>query len=419
MEKKVLVGLGPGLDGIIAAFLLKKQGFEVKLLSIQYLNKESIKLDAPRRKNDFENDAVARENSISFEDINTSCNLATKDRLEVVAKHLGVAYDSFEGSEKFREDVIGEFLGDSLEGRSSSLCNKCNMLTLKILKQRADELDIPFISTGHYAKVIRNQVSGRQFIMTANDLDSDQSSKLGQLKQEVLSRLILPLGDLQKKEVEKIADRNGFLGFENGFKKSRPCLQDWPVKSELIETMTPPRLRKSGSVIRIEDNFTIGQHSGSHQFFVGQTYRGDKTSTIQGDYIVVKVMGNSGTVLVGKKSNATFSKLILSHCSFKANINQTIPINCHIKLNSNDDFILGKGYFRSGNNFYLELNKPLKGVISPGSYVSVYEQLSGSRYQLLLQGKAVYWPNFYEFNDLENTSDEESPQKTEQPLLSF
>ena len=114
-----------------------------------------------------------------------------------------------------------------------------------------------------------------------------------------------------------------------------------------------------------------------------------------------------------------FSKLILSHCSFKANINQTIPINCHIKLNSNDDFILGKGYFRSGNNFYLELNKPLKGVISPGSYVSVYEQLSGSRYQLLLQGKAVYWPNFYEFNDLENTSDEESPQKTEQPLLSF
>ena len=70
--------------------------------------------------------------------------------------------------------------------------------------------------------------------------------------------------------------------------------------------MTPPRLRKSGSVIRIEDNFTIGQHSGSHQFFVGETYRGDKSNTIQGDYIVVKVMGNSGTVLVGKKKQCNF-----------------------------------------------------------------------------------------------------------------
>ena len=55
-----------------------------------------------------------------------------------------------------------------------------------------------------------------------------------------------------------------------------------------------------------EDNFTIGQHSGSHHFFVGQTYRGDKSNNVQGDYVVVKVMGNSGTVLVGKKAMRNF-----------------------------------------------------------------------------------------------------------------
>ena len=73
--------------------------------------------------------------------------------------------------------------------------------------------------------------------------------------------LLLPLGELQAKEIIKISDRKNFNQFKSTHKASAYCFNDERF-SEFVDCSFPSSLKKSGSIIRQEDGFTLCQHEG-------------------------------------------------------------------------------------------------------------------------------------------------------------
>lgn len=84
------------------------------------------------------------------------------------------------------------------------MCN--NKLKFSYLIKKADELKCQYVATGHYAKVIHDYSSGEAHLCKASDHSKDQSYFLFGLKQEQLARSLMPLGDLLKSNVRKIAE---------------------------------------------------------------------------------------------------------------------------------------------------------------------------------------------------------------------
>lgn len=74
---------------------------------------------------------------------------------------------------------------------------------LRLLADKAAELDCAFIATGHYAR-IEVDSEGLSRVLAAEDAEADQSAMLADLPQEILARLVLPLGDFTKADVEEM-----------------------------------------------------------------------------------------------------------------------------------------------------------------------------------------------------------------------
>lgn len=74
---------------------------------------------------------------------------------------------------------------------------------LQLLTDKAAELDCAFIATGHFARIEVDR-EGISRVLPATDADADQSAALRDLPQEILAKLVLPLGDFTKADVEEI-----------------------------------------------------------------------------------------------------------------------------------------------------------------------------------------------------------------------
>lgn len=74
---------------------------------------------------------------------------------------------------------------------------------LQLLTDKAAELDCAFIATGHFARIEVDR-EGISRVLPAADADADQSAALRDLPQEILAKLVLPLGDFTKADVEEI-----------------------------------------------------------------------------------------------------------------------------------------------------------------------------------------------------------------------
>lgn len=74
---------------------------------------------------------------------------------------------------------------------------------LRLLADKAAELDCAFIATGHYARIELDS-EGLSRVLAAEDAEADQSAVLADLPQAILTKLVLPLGDFTKADVEEM-----------------------------------------------------------------------------------------------------------------------------------------------------------------------------------------------------------------------
>ena len=176
-NKRVLLGMSGGTDSSVAAMRLLEAGYEVIGVTFRFY-----------------------ELNGSTEYLEDARNLAER---------LGIRHITYDAREIFAQQIIEYFVQEYLAGRTPGPCTLCNnYLKWPLLAKIADEMGIFYIATGHYAQNI--QLNETFYITYAADSDKDQTFFLWGLKQDILNRMLLPMGDITKAEARSWAAEHGF-----------------------------------------------------------------------------------------------------------------------------------------------------------------------------------------------------------------
>ena len=271
-KKKVLVGMSGGVDSAAAALLLREAGYEPVGCTLRLYDNEDVGESAE----------------------GTCCSLEAVEEARRACRRLGMEHYTFNFTRPFREYVLDDFAAGYREGRTPNPCVQCNRhIKFSALLRRADELDIPYIATGHYAKVDRDEGAGRWRLLRGADRRKDQSYFLYPLTQVQLSRLLLPVGAYDKPAVRAMAARAGFGS------AGRPDSQDICF---VPDGDYAGFLQRYGGVELVPGDFVdeegrvLGRHRGLPRYTTGQR-RGLGVSADRPLYVLRKDVSRNQVVL--------------------------------------------------------------------------------------------------------------------------
>jgi tRNA-specific 2-thiouridylase len=213
---------------------------------------------------------------------------------------LGIPYYVWDFSERFKEDVVDDFIAEYAAGRTPNPCMRCNeRIKFAALLEKALALGFDAVCTGHYAKVIEDEHGNRE-LHRAADWAKDQSYVLGVLTHEQLKHSLFPLADTPSKaEVRAEAARRG-LSVANKPDSHDICfIADGDTRGWLAEKIE----MEPGEIVD-ETGTVVGGHDGANAFTVGQR-RGLKLGRPAADgkpRFVLEIRPKENKVVVGPEA---------------------------------------------------------------------------------------------------------------------
>lgn len=183
-----------------------------------------------------------------------------------VCDTLGIPFYVWDFSERFKEDVVDNFIDEYAQGRTPNPCMRCNeKIKFAALLEKAVALGFDAVCTGHYAKVIEDQDGNRQ-LHRAADWAKDQSYVLGVLTHEQLKHSMFPLAETPTKaEVRAEAESRGFSVAKKPDSHDICFIPDGDTRGWLEE-----RIDLEEGEIKDTSGEVLGTHRGARAFTVGQ-----------------------------------------------------------------------------------------------------------------------------------------------------
>jgi len=235
---KVVIGMSGGVDSSVAAWLLKQQGYDVVGLFMK-----------------------------NWEDDDDSEYCSTRqDWIDVVsvADLIGIDVEAVNFASEYKDRVFSDFLREYSAGRTPNPDVLCNAeIKFKAFLDHAMRLGADAIATGHYARVRKN--AEKVELLKATDLTKDQSYFLHRLNQQQLSRVMFPLGSLNKTAVREMAEK---IGLPNAKKKDSTgiCFIGERPFREFLSKYLPSQ----PGPMKTPEGKTVGKHIGLAFYTLGQ-----------------------------------------------------------------------------------------------------------------------------------------------------
>ena len=247
-QKNIIVGLSGGVDSSLSAALLLEKGWNVEGLTLWLMKGQG-----------------------------SCCSEGLVDAAGL-CEDLGINHNIIDSREIFEREVIKKTTKSYQEGFTPLPCSMCNKSVKfeEMLNFAINKKEFTYIATGHYARIknistykITNfqNLRFKDFLLLRGvDKNKDQSYFLYSLSQEVLSRLIFPLGDLKKEETRKEALRLGLRTAQKPESQDLCLVEHYGSMQKFIDN----HIESKKGEIRHINGQTLGIHNGIQHFTVGQ-----------------------------------------------------------------------------------------------------------------------------------------------------
>lgn len=341
MEKKmqkIVVAMSGGIDSSVAAYLLKKEGWDVIGVTMKL-----------------------------WEDCSKCCLPNNIRKAKKVAEKLNIPHYMVDFRKELKKEVIEYFLDEYTKGRTPNPCCVCNKaLKFGLLLNEVRKLGANYIATGHYAKVEYNQDKKRWLLKEGEDKNKDQSYFLALLSQEQISKAIFPLGKYRKEKVRGIAKDIGLKMAER--ESEEVC---FIPDGDILNFVKKSKLDvKEGLIVDKEGNI-LGRHNGIAGYTIGQR-RGVGIAVGKPVY-VIGLDAASNTITVGKNEDLYKRKFIAEGLNLVSIPGIDSKLKCLVKIRYKHKKTAASIEVIDKDKVFVEFER-LQRAITPGQLAVFYEE---------------------------------------------
>ena len=341
-EKLALVAMSGGVDSSVAAYLTRQAGYRCV-------------------------GAIARLCDSSLPGCGDPDGSIADAR--AVAQRLGMEFTVLERTEQFRKEVVDYFVDTYEKGMTPNPCVRCNSaIKFGDLLEQALAMGCQKIVTGHYARIRKDEATGRYLLLKAADDAKDQSYFLAGLNQHQLSHTIFPLGELTKEEARTIALEQGFVNAKKKDSQDVCFIPDGDFAAFL--TRYTGKTYPQGNFLDQEGR-VVGKHSGAVRYTLGQR-KGLGLAMGQPVYVCGKDMA-ANTVTVGPNESLFSRELVANDWNWIPFQTLTEPIRVTAKARSRHNGAPATVYPLEDGTAKVIFDEPQR-AITPGQAVVLYQE---------------------------------------------
>jgi tRNA-specific 2-thiouridylase len=336
--KKVIVGISGGIDSALTAYQFIKEGYNVIGVHLQVLDTLTV----------------------------------PKQNLDKIGEVLGIQVHIVDVSSDFANTVLETFRRDHLSGQTPSPCTTCNpSLKWKTLNDISIKQGAEYIASGHYInKVLINK---KWFLEKGTDPVKDQSYFLWQLNQEILSKIITPLGKREKREVKELAAKTELSFLLDQKESTGLCFAQGLSYPDLLKKYIP-ELKEipPGDVLNTQGEM-IGKHSGYPYYTVGQKKGIEYFDAQQLNLAVYSIDAKKNQLIVDCDEALWINTFRINQCFFtdEAQVLNHSDIEVKVRGYGRNPEGFGKVIRLNNGSYQVQLENPA-WAMAPGQPVVFY-----------------------------------------------
>jgi len=345
-----------GVDSSTVAAMLRAEGHNVIGLTMQLWNQRRLSGHA----------------GMSESGQGRCCSLDDVYDARRVAETIGIPYYVVNQEDRFEKDVVRPFVQEYLSGRTPIPCSLCNNhLKFDQLLTVAQQVGADAVATGHYARVEFGDECGRWLLKRPADRSKDQTYFLFGLTQEQLSRTLFPLGGMTKPEVRELARKHGLALAEKRDSQEICFVPGGDYKNFLDAYLAEQgeSMPETAGELVTTDGRVIGEHSGIHNFTVGQR-KGLGVATGSPLY-VLQIDGEKRQVIVGEQERLYSRTLFTRKINLISIDDLKHPMQVSVKIRHRHEAAAATIEKTSADEIAVTFDEPQR-AITPGQAAVFY-----------------------------------------------
>src|ERR1700761_5673300 len=292
------------------------------------------------------------------------CTLEDARDARRAADVIGIPFYVWDLAERFKQDVVDDFVAEYAACRTPNPCLRCNeKIKFEAVLDRALALGFDAVCTGHYARVD----SGSGALQRAVDPGKDQSYVLAVLNKDQIAHAMFPLGDTPKSDVREEARSRGLLVADKPDSHDVCFIADGDTRGFLSR-----KLGSAPGTIVHQDGAVLGAHEGVHGFTIGQR-KGlhlDRPAPDGNPRYVLSIEPVSNTVTVGPADALDVSSITAIRPVWAVCPPLVSPTECLVQLRAHGEVHPCVAEL-VGDELRIELRAPARGV-APGQAAVLY-----------------------------------------------